>query len=295
MRLVFFDDYRLGVVQGDRIADATAALGDIAGVSPQDRLLMIISGWADLRPQIERVAQAAPTRPLRGTRLRAPVPRPTKIVCAARNYRENGVHRTIPIEFFLKSTEAVLEPAGTVELPPQQATIFHHEAELALVIGRTARAGQGGRGARLRLRLPAVRRRLGARALRRLLHRQVVRHLRADGAGDRDRRRGARSAAARDRARRQRRAAPALRHRRHGEHDRGADRARLGDHDAAARRRASRPGTNHQGLGALQDGDKVSLRIANWPALEFSVSDPEKRSWPRGVDEATAERARTPR
>jgi hypothetical protein len=54
-------------------------------------------------------------------------------------------------------------------------------------------------------------------------------------------------------------------------------------------------GTNHQGLGALQDGDRVSLRINDWPALEFSVKDPERRAWPRGVDEATAERARTPR
>ena len=62
MRLVFFDDYRLGIVQGDRVADVTAALGDIARITPQDRLLMIISGWGELRPQIERVAAVAPSR-----------------------------------------------------------------------------------------------------------------------------------------------------------------------------------------------------------------------------------------
>src|SRR5262249_22447154 len=60
-------------------------------------------------------------------------------VCAARNYQECGVHKTVPIEFFLKSPEAILDPGGTVELPPQQATIFHHEAELAVIIGKTAR------------------------------------------------------------------------------------------------------------------------------------------------------------
>src|ERR1051325_227168 len=47
-------------------------------------------------------------------------------------------------------------------------------------------------------------------------------------------------------------------------------------------------GTNHQGLGALQDGDQVQIEITNIGRLSFSVVDPLKRRWPRGVDEATA-------
>jgi 2-keto-4-pentenoate hydratase/2-oxohepta-3-ene-1,7-dioic acid hydratase in catechol pathway len=39
---------------------------------------------------------------------------------------------------FLKSPEAVLGPGGTVVLPPEDANIFHHEAELVAVIGHTA-------------------------------------------------------------------------------------------------------------------------------------------------------------
>jgi 2-keto-4-pentenoate hydratase/2-oxohepta-3-ene-1,7-dioic acid hydratase in catechol pathway len=301
MRLVFFDDYRLGIVQGDRVADATAALGDISGVAPQDRLLMIISGWAELRPQIERVAQAAPSRPLKGMRLRAPVPRPSKIVCAARNYMENGVHRSVPIEFFLKSSEAILEPAGTVELPPQQATIFHHEAELALVIGRTARRVKAAEALDYVFGyLPFVD--VSARGLYggffigksfdtfAPLGPAIVT---ADEVPDPQRlsieldvNGEARQRFATD--------------------DMANTTAALIEHASSIT--TLRPGdvlatgTNHQGLGALQDGDRVSLRIQDrsgtgdgWPALEFSVSDPEKRSWPRGVDEATAERARTPR
>src|SRR5262245_32801521 len=301
MRLVFFDDYRLGVVQGDRIADATAALGDIAGVSPQDRLLTIISGWAELRPQIERVAQAAPSRPLRGARLRAPVPRPTKIVCAARNYRENGVHRTIPIEFFLKSTEAVLEPAGTVELPPHQATIFHHEAELAVVIGRAARRVKAAEALDYVFGyLPFVD--VSARGLSggffigksfdtfAPMGPAIVT---ADEVSDPQRLAIELDVNGEPRQR-------------FGTDDMANSTAALIEHASSIT--TLRPGdvlatgTNHQGLGALQDGDRVSLRIGDpsaagggWPALEFSVSDPEKRSWPRGVDEATAERARTPR
>jgi 2-keto-4-pentenoate hydratase/2-oxohepta-3-ene-1,7-dioic acid hydratase in catechol pathway len=52
-------------------------------------------------------------------------------------------------------------------------------------------------------------------------------------------------------------------------------------------------GTNHQGLGALQDGDKVELEIANIGRLTFAIQDSMKRRWDRGVDEATAAGVRT--
>jgi len=52
------------------------------------------------------------------------------------NYKE-GTDRPIqPIDIFLKSPDSVLDPGGTVVIPPVKATIFHHEAELGLVIGR---------------------------------------------------------------------------------------------------------------------------------------------------------------
>jgi hypothetical protein len=47
-------------------------------------------------------------------------------------------------------------------------------------------------------------------------------------------------------------------------------------------------GTNHQGLGALQDGDHVDMEITRIGRLSFDVVDPLKRRWPRGVDEVTA-------
>ena len=301
MRLVFFDDYRLGVVQGDRIVDATAALGDVAAVAPQDRLLALISGWGELRPQIEHAAQSGSARPLAGARLRAPVPRPSKIVCAARNYMENGVHRSVPIEFFLKSSDAVLEPGGTVELPPQQATIFHHEAELAVVIGRVARRVKAADALDYVFGyLPFVD--VSARGLYggffigksfdtfAPLGPAIVT---ADEVPDPQRLSVALDVNGEARQR--------FGHGRHGEHDRGADRARLLDHDPAPRRRAR---DRHQPPGARRAPGRRPGQPAHpsaegarsgWPALEFSVSDPEKRAWPRGVDEATAERARTPR
>jgi 2-keto-4-pentenoate hydratase/2-oxohepta-3-ene-1,7-dioic acid hydratase in catechol pathway len=48
-------------------------------------------------------------------------------------------------------------------------------------------------------------------------------------------------------------------------------------------------GTNHQGLGALQDGDKVEIEITGIGRMSFDVRDPSRRKWPTGVDEQTAQ------
>jgi 2-keto-4-pentenoate hydratase/2-oxohepta-3-ene-1,7-dioic acid hydratase in catechol pathway len=294
VRLVFFEDYRLGVVKGDRVHEATSALGDIAGAAPQERLVMLISGFADLRGRIEAAAERSPGRSLSGLQLRAPVPRPMKIVCAARNYSEGGVHKTVPIEFFLKSPEAILDPGGTVELPPQEATIFHHEAELAVVIGRTARRVAAADAlSHVFGYLPFVD--VSARGLYGgffigksfdtfcPLGPAIVT---GDEVADPQK-----IAIALDVNGEQRQ--------RFGTNDMANSVAALIEHASSVT--TLRPGdvlatgTNHQGLGALQDGDRVSVQIADWPALAFGVRDPSKRSWPRGIDEATAERARTPR
>ena len=51
-------------------------------------------------------------------------------------------------------------------------------------------------------------------------------------------------------------------------------------------------GTNHQGLGALQDGDHVVMTIERIGTLEVTVRDSLKREWPRGIDQEIAARAR---
>ena len=294
MRIVFFEDYRLGVVRGDRVHDVTSALGDLDGAAPQERLQMVIGGWADLRPKIEAATARGAERPLKGLRLRAPVPRPQKIVCAARNYQEFGVHKDVPIEFFLKSPESILDPGGTVELPPHEATIFHHEAELALVIGRTARRVSRAEALDYVFGyLPFVD--VSARGLYGGFfigksfdtfcpHGPAI--VTADEVPDPQKLKIELDVNGTERQR-------------FGTDDMANTVAALIEHASSVT--TLRPGdmlatgTNHQGLGALQDGDRVSLRIEDWPALEFSVRDESKREWPRGVDTATAERARTPR
>jgi 2-keto-4-pentenoate hydratase/2-oxohepta-3-ene-1,7-dioic acid hydratase in catechol pathway len=52
----------------------------------------------------------------------------------AANFRE-GTDKALPISGFLVSPEAVLDPGGTTVLPEYQFTICHHEAELVAIIG----------------------------------------------------------------------------------------------------------------------------------------------------------------
>jgi 2-keto-4-pentenoate hydratase/2-oxohepta-3-ene-1,7-dioic acid hydratase in catechol pathway len=51
-------------------------------------------------------------------------------------------------------------------------------------------------------------------------------------------------------------------------------------------------GTNHQGLGAMQDGDQLEMEIEKVGKLNVSVVDPQKREWQRGIDQEMADRVR---
>jgi 2-keto-4-pentenoate hydratase/2-oxohepta-3-ene-1,7-dioic acid hydratase in catechol pathway len=42
-------------------------------------------------------------------------------------------------------------------------------------------------------------------------------------------------------------------------------------------------GTNHEGLGALQDGETVEIEIERIGRMSLNVADPLKRSWERGI------------
>jgi 2-keto-4-pentenoate hydratase/2-oxohepta-3-ene-1,7-dioic acid hydratase in catechol pathway len=71
--------------------------------------------------------------------LLAPVA-PTKVVCVGRNYRAHAkeLGNEVPAEplLFMKPSTAVVGPGAAIRIPEQSAEV-HHEAELAVVIGKT--------------------------------------------------------------------------------------------------------------------------------------------------------------
>jgi 2-keto-4-pentenoate hydratase/2-oxohepta-3-ene-1,7-dioic acid hydratase in catechol pathway len=135
MKLVYFNDYRLGVVNGDNVVDVTDA---VPGITPGDSR-GLIERFGELRGAIEQAASSGQGVPLSSVKLQAPVPRPTSIVCMAVNYRDFASgDKKPPVNAFLKSPTAILGPEGVMELPDAPASIFEGEAEFALVIGKRA-------------------------------------------------------------------------------------------------------------------------------------------------------------
>lgn len=136
MKLVLFDDFRPGVLDGDAVVALDRVPGANLTARSQDRTAEIIRRFTELRPYIDQAGATGDRLALSDVRLRAPLPRPGKIVCARANYREGTDREPWPMDAFLKSPEAVIGPGDTVVLPERQHTIFHHEAELAVVIGQ---------------------------------------------------------------------------------------------------------------------------------------------------------------
>jgi len=141
MKLLFFDDFRLGVLQGESVVDVSAIVKDIPHLEPQQLMCGLIERFVDYRGPLEAAARQERGRPLDQVRIRPPLPRPTNIVCMAVNYMEDGTRsEPAPMNAFMKSPNAIIGQDETMVLPDVPATIFEGEAELAVVIGKRATA-----------------------------------------------------------------------------------------------------------------------------------------------------------
>ena len=112
-----------------------------AGATPTATMTGIIDDFDRLRPALERLARDGKALPAGDVRLRAPLPRPGKILACIANYWEHGALEARPLNMFLKSADAVIGPGDTIVLPEfTEPWIFMHEAELALVIKGPAKS-----------------------------------------------------------------------------------------------------------------------------------------------------------
>jgi len=105
------------------------------GYTPQLTMTGIIDDFDRLRPALEKLARDGAAVPLASVRLRPPLPRPGKILACIANYWEHAQREARPLNMFLKNSDAVVGPGDTIMLPEfTEPWIFMHEAELALVI-----------------------------------------------------------------------------------------------------------------------------------------------------------------
>lgn len=141
MRLVTFDagdGGRAGVLEGEKVVDAWALLGEPhrGGL----RELLAAGRVEELRGRLGD--SGSPSHPLAAVELLPPIPDPEKIVCIGLNYRrhaaEVGMEPPSHPVVFGKYRNALAAPGATVKLPANSSKV-DFEAEVAFVIGRRAK------------------------------------------------------------------------------------------------------------------------------------------------------------
>ena len=248
----------------------------------------LIDSFEQLRPALERLAVEGEAQPLASVRLRAPLPRPGKILCCIANYWEHAQREARPLNMFLKNPEAVVGPRDTIVLPEfTEPWIFMHEAELALVIRGPAKKVSP------------------ANWQSAVFGYTCLIDVSARGEGRRTWKAGSWLGKSFDTF------APIgpciatadeipepndlvvrfwndgqLRHN-YNTDDMEHRVPELVEFATTVMTMNSGDlimcGTNHEGLGALQDGENVEIEIANVGRMALTVKDPLKRSWERGV------------
>lgn len=291
MKLVLFKiapdvDPMPGVLTERGVVNVSRALRP--GYTPQLTMQVIIDHFDRLRPALEGLAREADARPLEAVRLYPPLPRPGKILCCIGNYWEHAQRESRPLNMFLKNPEAVIGPGDTIVLPGlTEPWIFMHEAELALVVKGPAKN---------------VEREDWKRAV---FGYTALIDVSARGEGRRTWKAGSWLGKSFDTF------APVgpcivtadeipdpnnlvvrfwddgqLRHNYNTddmEHrvpelvEFASSIMTLNSGDLIA------CGTNHEGLGALQDGERVEIEIERIGRMQLNVVDPLKRSWERGI------------
>ncbi|HWD59796.1 MAG TPA: fumarylacetoacetate hydrolase family protein, partial [Stellaceae bacterium] len=137
MKLLYFDDFKLGVLKGDQVVDVSAEVKGIAHTGPGDLMNNLIEQWDGYKARLEAAAAKGSGVAVSSVRIRPPVPGPRTIDCMAVNYMEDGTRSApAPINAFHKSPSAIIGQGDTMVLPDVPAAIFEGEAEMAAVIGR---------------------------------------------------------------------------------------------------------------------------------------------------------------
>lgn len=292
MRLVLTKDDRIGALKDGGMVDVSAAFEDIRYRTAADRMPRVIAALHDRRSRIEELVAAGKSEPMPA--LQAPVPRPPKLIAAFGNYREGWDRERQPQDMFLESPDSVTGPDSTVVLPDHPADIFHHEAELALVIGRRAKDLAADASALDVVAGYTCAMDVSARGLGRIGPSRIGKSfdtftplgpaiVSTDEVPDPQNLRVTLTVNGEER-----------------QNYTTADMeysvvevlAFISSYMTLVPGDVILCGTQHQGLGALQDGNRAAMTIEGVGTLEVDVRDPQKREWPRGVDQEMAARQR---
>jgi 2-keto-4-pentenoate hydratase/2-oxohepta-3-ene-1,7-dioic acid hydratase in catechol pathway len=142
MRLCRFGENRLGIVDGDRLRDVTAALDVIPAhrypFPPGD---MLIANLEKVTARARELAKTAAPVTVDSQPLLSPVANPSKIIGAPMNYRtgqdEAAVASAMSLGLFLKANGSLAGASAGIALRMMERQI-DYEVELGVVVGKQA-------------------------------------------------------------------------------------------------------------------------------------------------------------
>lgn len=151
MKLCWFNDRRLGLVQGDEIQDITALFNQLPPADPFSMSDYLIENLDSVKAGIAKLQTNEARIPLHAAKLLSPVLRPSKIIGAPVNYfdhiSEAKNAATVFKQYdggiedqglFLKASSSLVGCSEGIEVHfPNRPT--HHEIELAVIIGKVGK------------------------------------------------------------------------------------------------------------------------------------------------------------
>lgn len=126
-----------GYGPGALVDDAVVSFDDLVAQAPtaQGRMEALINDFEQLRPALELRVDSGDRTALSEVRIGPPLPRPGKILCCIGNYWEHAQREARPLNMFMKNPDAVVGDGDVIKLPEfTEPWMFMHEAELALVM-----------------------------------------------------------------------------------------------------------------------------------------------------------------
>jgi 2-keto-4-pentenoate hydratase/2-oxohepta-3-ene-1,7-dioic acid hydratase in catechol pathway len=150
VKICWFDDHRLGLVEDGQVFDVSPVLEMLEQPRyPRGRGDLLIANLERLRPLIAQAARQARGAPIDTVRFLSPVAQPTKIIGVPVNYLKHAQEAIDQIEvftkrhqgsireqgLFLKANSALVGPGEGVKLrlPDRRSD---HEMELGVIIGK---------------------------------------------------------------------------------------------------------------------------------------------------------------
>lgn len=145
MKITRYNEGRIGVVVDDaHLVDVTSLLGQDAAEWPPVGMSRVIAQFNLYRPIIEQALPTLPRIKIDQVVIRTPIPWPNKVIAYPVNYHDHGRemqagYRADHQGFFLKPPSALSGAGEPIELPVVPGREVHHEAELAIIIGKECR------------------------------------------------------------------------------------------------------------------------------------------------------------